>query len=118
MLKVAIAGFRHDHIIELVNRCKNHDMLELVGCAESDADAIEMFKVDIQWSDPFEMIEKLPCDIVGIGDYYGRRGAIAIAALKAGKHVIADKPLCTSLEELAQIRPMPFSRSASTNSFS
>jgi len=108
MLKVAVAGFRHDHIIELVRRCSNHEVLELAGCAEANAEAraaaAEKFNVSIEWNDPFEMIEKLPCDIVGIGDAYAKRGAIAIAALKAGKHVIADKPLCTSLEELAEIR--------------
>ena len=29
---------------------------------------------------------------------------IAIAALRAGKHVIADKPLCTSLLGLSRVR--------------
>ena len=109
MLKVAIAGFRHDHILELVNKTNNHPQLELVGCAESDAEAraktIER-GIAVEWCDPMEMIEKLPCDIVGIGDVYAKRGAIAIAALKAGKHVIADKPLCTSLTELAEIHKL------------
>ena len=84
MLKVAIAGFRHDHILELVNKTKEHSDLELVGCAESDAAAraktIER-DIAVDWTDPFEMIEKLPCDIVGIGDVYAKRGGIAIAAL-------------------------------------
>ena len=107
MLKVAIAGFRHDHILELVNKTNAHPDLELVGCAEpNDAARAKVIErsIDVAWLDPFEMIEKLPCDIVGIGDAYGNRGSIAIAALKAGKHVIADKPLCTTLEELAEIR--------------
>ena len=108
MHKVAIAGFRHDHILELINKTNAHTRLELAGCAESDSATREKMQqersIEIAWNDPFEMIEKLPCDIVGIGDAYGKRGAIAIAALKAGKHVIADKPLCTSLEELAEIR--------------
>ena len=107
MLKVAIAGFRHTHILELVNKTRNSPVLELVGCAEADdatrADMISK-NIDIQWTDPEKMIAELPCDIVGIGDVYARRGALAIAALKAGKHVIADKPLCTSLEELQEIR--------------
>jgi len=32
-------------------------------------------------------------DIVALGDYYGIRGTHATAALKAGKHIFADKPL-------------------------
>ena len=42
-------------------------------------------------------------DIVAICDKYGERGATAIQALRAGKHIISDKPLCTSLEELEEI---------------
>lgn len=116
MLKVAIAGFRHDHILELVGNTRQHPGLELVGCAESNEDARQRTierDIQVDWSDPFEMIEKLPCDIVGIGDVYAKRGAIAIAALKAGKHVIADKPLCTSLAELAEIRRLAVEKSLS-----
>lgn len=107
MLKVAIAGFRHGHIIELVNKTRECPELELVGCAEADPVVREEMinnGIDIQWNDPMKMISELPCDIIGIGDVYAKRGAIAIAALRSGKHVIADKPLCTSLEELQEIR--------------
>ncbi|MBE6368470.1 MAG: Gfo/Idh/MocA family oxidoreductase [Lentisphaerae bacterium] len=109
MLKVAIAGFRHSHIIELVDKTRQNPDLELVGCAESDPavrDEMNSKSINIEWLDPQEMLAKLPCDIVGLGDVYARRGALAIAALKAGKHVIADKPLCTSLEELQEIRQL------------
>ncbi len=42
-------------------------------------------------------------DAIAIGNYYGARGRMAIDALKFGKHVISDKPLCTSTEELNEI---------------
>ncbi len=42
-------------------------------------------------------------DIAAIGDYYGIRGERIIDALKAGKHVITDKPVCTRPEELETI---------------
>ena len=77
MLKVAVAGFRHDHILELVNKTNEHPNLELAGCAESDdtARAKTMERnIAVEWNDPMEMIEKLPCDIVGIGDVYAKRG--------------------------------------------
>lgn len=31
------------------------------------------------------------CDIVAVGDYYAKRGSLAIRALKAGKHVIGGQ---------------------------
>lgn len=49
------------------------------------------------------MLEEVECEIVALGDRYGNRGSQAIRALRAGKHVIADKPLCTSLDELDEI---------------
>ena len=44
------------------------------------------------------MLREVECDAVAVGDYFARRGEIVIAALEAGKHVIADKPICTKLE--------------------
>jgi predicted dehydrogenase len=40
------------------------------------------------------------------GDYYGRRGSVLLEALKRGKHVISDKPVCTSLDELDRIEEL------------
>jgi predicted dehydrogenase len=53
-----------------------------------------------------EMLADGNFGIVAIGDYYGRRGALAIRALEAGKHVIADKPLCTTFKELDRIETL------------
>ena len=40
---------------------------------------------------------------MAVGDYYAKRGSLAIRAVEAGRHVISDKPLCTSLKELQRI---------------
>jgi predicted dehydrogenase len=56
------------------------------------------------------MLSEVDCNVVGIGDYYGKRGSIAIRALQAGRHVVADKPLCTSLEELRRIEDLSASK--------
>jgi len=50
-----------------------------------------------------ELLTDKNIDIVAIGSYYGIRGNMIIKALRSGKHVITDKPLCTSLEELDEI---------------
>ncbi len=104
-IKIAVAGFRHGHIFSLLSAVKRSDKFELAGCCEEDAATREKISANLQidWNDYQKMLNELDCDAVAIGDYYGKRGAMAIAALKAGKHVIADKPLCTSLEEYAEI---------------
>jgi predicted dehydrogenase len=107
-LHIAFAGFRHGHIFDLLDRCRAHGGVEVVAMGEEHAGASLMGSKGLKptHGDIAAMIEGSGCDAVAIGDCYGRRGAIAIAALKAGKHVIADKPLCTSMEELDAIRDL------------
>lgn len=109
-LKFAIAGMRHGHINDLIARVRERPDTKLVAVCEQDAAtrakldpaALGAPVIDSRqrlWSD-------IECDVVGIGDYYGARGAIAIEASEHGKHVISDKPLCTSLAELDRIEKL------------
>jgi len=106
-LKIAIAGFRHGHIYDIVSRAKNHPEIELVACCEEDEKTrlfVEQQGIaKITHTDCMKMIENVDCDIIAIGDCYGKRGKIAIEALKKGKHIIADKPLCTRISEIKEI---------------
>lgn len=109
-LRVAFAGFRHPHIWAVYNYFKASDRVDIVAAGESDAatraSLAEAGEIDITHDDVFKMLEEVDCDAVAVGDYYGIRGAIAIDALKRGRHVISDKPLCTSLDELDQIESL------------
>ncbi len=106
MMKIAFAGLRHNHIYTLYNEVKAHPDLTVVGAWEENAEAAEAAKATITepFYDSYEALLADPqIDIVAIGDYYGIRGKRVIQALKAGKAVITDKPLCTSAEELDEI---------------
>ena len=108
-LKIAFAGFRHSHIFSLYDKVLRHPALELCAvCEEDEAASLLAMRPDIKLTDRDfdEMLRRSGCDIVAIGDYYAKRGSLAIRALKAGKHVIADKPLCTSLAELDEIESL------------
>ncbi len=108
MHRISVAGFQHPHIEELMDRVRRTPGVEWVGGCEHDVAMREAVKVKygqpIEYDDCPAMLKALDCDIVALGDAYGRRGAAAIAALRSGRHVIADKPLCTSPAELAEIR--------------
>lgn len=109
-LRFAFAGFRHDHITSLYRRISSRQDCEIVAAAEADENtrnklAASGKAVITHFSIP-EMLDTVDCDVVAVGDCYGLRGRTVIDALKRGRHVISDKPLCTSLEELAEIRKL------------
>ena len=105
--RIAFAGFRHPHIFSLHTRAKEHPECEIVAAWENDPltrDHLRSSGEVVLTHEAFEhMLKESGCTIVALGDVYAQRGAQAIAALKAGKHVISDKPLCTALDELDQI---------------
>jgi predicted dehydrogenase len=51
-----------------------------------------------------QILEDPHVDVVSIASYDDAHAVQVIAALKAGKHVFAEKPLCTDLKELAEIK--------------
>jgi predicted dehydrogenase len=115
-VKFVIIGTRHGHINDLIARLREHESATLVAICEEDEAAREAMKESaaLQEYSPAvpvydsyaKMLDEVPCDAVGIGDYYGVRGARAIEALRRGKHVLSDKPLCTSLTELDEIEKL------------
>lgn len=110
MTRFAFVGFRHAHILDLLAGVQEHPDTEVTACCEEDAATRESLsssgKVKITREQFATMLHDLECDVIAIGDYYARRGALAIAALEAGRHVLSDKPLCTRLEELDRIEEL------------
>ena len=105
-LRFAFSGFRHGHIYSLYKKVAETDGTEVAAACEDDAEArAEAVEkgVEITHSNLADLLAEVDCDVVAVGDYFVRRGSLEIQALKAGKHVIADKPLCTDLGELEEI---------------
>ena len=109
-VRFAFAGLRHPHIFDMLRRCHACDEIEVVACCEEDAATREALptglEVEVTHDDFASMLDQVECDVVAIGDVYARRGGLMIQALAADKHVIGDKPLCTSLAELEQVEDL------------
>lgn len=108
-MKIAFAGFRHGHIHVLYEMAKNHKDYEIVGSFEELESARNVATekgVTFNYPTYKAVLDDANVEVIAIGSAYGDRGQMAIKALKAGKHVICDKPLCTSLEELDEIEKL------------
>lgn len=114
MMNIAFCGLRHPHIFSLLELAQKNDETDVVGAWEEDAATRSNAAASL--GVPFyESYEALLADprvqIVAVGDYFGIRGARTIQALQAGKHVLSDKPLCTSLAELDEIKRLATEKS-------
>ncbi len=107
MMNLAFAGFRHSHILSLYNAAVTDENVNIVGCFEENpAESIITDAVSLTYTSYEEVLNDARVDAIAIGDYYAKRGQMVIAALKAGKHVICDKPICTALDELDEIEAL------------
>lgn len=106
-VRFAFAGFRHPHIFDMYQRCRDRRDVEIVACCEEDAATREELAarddLEITHTSCDAMLDAVECDVVAVGDSYGLRASRILAALQRGRHVISDKPICISLSELEQI---------------
>jgi predicted dehydrogenase len=109
-IRFAFAGFRHGHIMGLLAKVKASPEAALVAACEEDAATRASLAaagtVQVTHASFAAMLAEVPCEVVAIGDVYGKRGEMACRALEAGKHVILDKPICTRQTELAAMEAL------------
>jgi predicted dehydrogenase len=106
-LRIAFAGFRHMHILELYELARKHDGVEVVASCEPDCATREQLAaggaVEITHDSYDAMWDEAAFDALAVGEYYGGRAKLIVRALGAGQHVIVDKPVCTRLADLDRI---------------
>ncbi len=107
MLRLAFAGFRHVHMLQFHALALRHGAVQIVAAAESDGAAAQAAAAQgVRLTHPTidALLEDASgYDALAVGETYGRRGAVALRALEAGKHLVLDKPPCIRLQELRRI---------------
>ena len=120
MRSFAFMGFRHNHINGVIDYVKEDPGMRIVAACEEDAEARKQLasqgKVEITHDDFEQMLSDVDFEVLAVGDYYSKRGSVIIKALQAGKHVISDKPICTSTTELQQISELAQSKGLAVGS--
>lgn len=106
-MKLAFAGLRHDHIFAVHKMALAQGEYTVTGAFEENADArtkAESFGLDCRYPTYEALLSDDSVEAVALGGCYADRGQMAVDALRAGKHVLADKPLCTDLATLEEIK--------------
>ncbi len=107
-LKFGVIGIDHPHVSDQVGR-----LLDL-GCdcvgwyTEGDPRPLEGFRQQFaqlpRIEDPRRLLEDRQIALIVTAAVPDLRAGIAIAAMQHGKDVMSDKPGCTTLEQLGQVK--------------
>jgi len=105
--RFAFIGFQHPHVWDLVTRAGAHPDIEIVAMCEEDAATRTKLagdaRVRLTHTDYRAMLAEVACDAVVVGEWFGKRGRVVADCLAAGRHVLADKPMCITLAEHDEI---------------
>ena len=107
-LNFGVIGIDHPHVYEQVGR-----LLDL-GCTcvgwytDGEPPALAVFRQQFphvaRVADQRRLLEDPSVAVIVTAAVPDRRAGIAVAAMEHGKDVMSDKPGCTTLEQLAQVR--------------
>jgi len=105
-LRLAVIGAAHAHVRYASDEVPLRDDLTLVAVADPDRATAGRYADEFDvpaYDDHRRLLDVLRPDVVMIAGIYADRAEAIVDALHAGAHVIADKPLCTTLAELDAI---------------
>lgn len=107
-LTLGILGIDHGHIFGMLSHmvaqgCKAKGYWT-DGPAVTETKFSQMFPDVARVNDPRHILEDPEIDVILIAAVPEDRGGLAIEAMRAGKDVMVDKPGCTTLDQLEDIR--------------
>lgn len=108
-MNIVFVGFRHRHTGAIYEEAMANADINVLGAweeTEIGRNLAEGTGMVFNYETLEDVLSDPNVDAVNLGGCYGDRGDIAIKALKAGKHVYADKPVCTTLEQVDEIEKL------------
>ena len=107
-LKIGVIGIDHRHIFGQLENMQAHGCVCKGWYTDGEPQPLEGFIKrfpDIpRVAGQQTLLQDPEIDMILIADIPRRRADVAIAAMKAGKDVMTDKPGCTTLEQLSALR--------------
>jgi predicted dehydrogenase len=103
-LRMAVAGLRHPHVETMLAEAER-DGVDLVAISDTDEDVRvqRAASLGVPGHADHRALLGLSPDVLAVAAVNSDRAAIIVDALAAGCHVLADKPMCTTLADLDAI---------------
>jgi predicted dehydrogenase len=104
-MRLALAGLQHPHVEYAIAATARPDV-QLVGLAEPEEGLRRRYAERLgvpTYRDHGELLDAEAPDVVAVFGVYADRAAVVVDALDGGAHVLADKPLCTTFEQLRSV---------------
>lgn len=108
-MNLAFVGFKHRHTGAIYQEAMADPNITVLGAWEDTEEGRALADgLGLAFNYPTleSVLDDPRVDAVCLGGSFGERGGEAIAALRSGKHVYADKPVCTSLAEIDEIEAL------------
>lgn len=104
---VAAVGLDHGHIYGMCNGLMEAGAV-ITAVYDEDTDKVKAFIERYPTAKSFSSFEEIlsdeKIDLVATASIPSKRSGIAVTALESGKHVFSDKPGCTTLSQLEDIK--------------
>lgn len=105
-MNIAVVGVRHGHIRSVIRYVQNHPEHRLVGVVDSDESLRRAYTDELSvpgYATLDELLSDQRVDAVGLAPVNSEKARIAATCLAQGIHVVADKPVATSLADLEEL---------------
>ncbi|MEK5037366.1 Gfo/Idh/MocA family protein [Sporosarcina sp. FSL K6-3457] len=102
-LKVGMISFAHaGHPDSYLSELMDHPNVEVIGIADENQDRVQKYieLYDIPYYVDYKELLKTDCDAVFICSKYVNHAKLTLEAARAGKHIMCEKPLGLSIEEM------------------
>lgn len=111
MIRVAVIGLGHPHIFSMMKQLQAESEFEIVAlCDPNEPANIERAQQMVPQAKCYEdenlLYGDLDFDVVLSSAANGKKGGIALRALRANKSIVFDKPLVSRQQELEEIKSL------------
>lgn len=106
VLRLAVVGAAHPHVAYVLDELAHRADVVLVAVSDPDPALAAGHAAPhgaAAYRDHRALLAEQRPDVVAVAGIYADRAEAVVDSLDAGAHVLADKPLCTSLDQLAAI---------------